>query len=87
MAEEFSPAEDGAKPKEAVPPIIVNAQYTKDLSFEAPGAPNVFGKLQIFSVIFHRLKYFLRCFQTNFQLLLKFYSHLSCRLLELKLVL
>ena len=27
-------------------PIVINAQYIKDLSFEAPGAPNVFGKLQ-----------------------------------------
>ncbi len=46
MAEEFSPAEDGAKPKEAVPPIIVNAQYTKDLSFEAPTAPRIFAAMQ-----------------------------------------
>ncbi len=27
-------------------PIIINAQYIKDLSFEAPGAPMIFGKLQ-----------------------------------------
>ena len=27
-------------------PIIINAQYIKDLSFEAPGAPTIFGKLQ-----------------------------------------
>ena len=27
-------------------PIIINAQYTKDLSFEAPGAPMVFAKMQ-----------------------------------------
>ena len=46
MAEEFSPAEDGAKPKEAVPPIICNAQYTKDLSFEAPTAPRIFAAMQ-----------------------------------------
>ena len=46
MAEEFSPAEDGTKPKDAVPPIIVNAQYTKDLSFEAPTAPRIFATMQ-----------------------------------------
>ncbi|NQV85358.1 MAG: protein-export chaperone SecB [Rhodospirillales bacterium] len=27
-------------------PIIINAQYTKDLSFEAPGAPGIFSKMQ-----------------------------------------
>ena len=28
------------------PPVVVNAQYVKDLSFEAPSAPQVFGQLQ-----------------------------------------
>ena len=46
MAEEFSPAEDGAKPEQTTPPIIVNAQYTKDLSFEAPTAPRIFAAMQ-----------------------------------------
>ncbi len=46
MAEELSPAEDSAQPKEAVPPISVNAQYTKDLSFEAPTAPRIFAAMQ-----------------------------------------
>ncbi|MBT3305143.1 MAG: protein-export chaperone SecB [Alphaproteobacteria bacterium] len=27
-------------------PIVINAQYIKDLSFEAPGAPGVFAKMQ-----------------------------------------
>ncbi len=27
-------------------PIIINAQYIKDLSFEAPGAPMIFSKMQ-----------------------------------------
>ncbi|MFQ5763303.1 MAG: protein-export chaperone SecB [Rhodospirillales bacterium] len=27
-------------------PITINAQYTKDLSFEAPAAPGIFGALQ-----------------------------------------
>jgi preprotein translocase subunit SecB len=30
----------------AQPQLVVNAQYVKDLSFEAPGAPQVFGQLQ-----------------------------------------
>ena len=46
MAEELSPNEDSAPPEEAVPPIIVNAQYTKDLSFEAPTAPGIFAAMQ-----------------------------------------
>ena len=48
-------AEDNGKqpapdpvPEEAVneQPIEINAQYTKDLSFEAPGAPGIFGLMQ-----------------------------------------
>ena len=46
MADEFSPTEDGTQPKEVVPPVIVNAQYTKDLSFEAPTAPRIFAAMQ-----------------------------------------
>ncbi|MBT4932041.1 MAG: protein-export chaperone SecB [Rhodospirillaceae bacterium] len=30
----------------AAPPIQINAQYIKDLSFEAPSTPGIFGKLQ-----------------------------------------
>jgi preprotein translocase subunit SecB len=30
----------------ALPPIQINAQYIKDLSFEAPGTPGIFSKLQ-----------------------------------------
>ena len=29
-----------------LPPIVINAQYIKDLSFEAPAAPNIFQVLQ-----------------------------------------
>jgi preprotein translocase subunit SecB len=32
--------------KESEQPIIINAQYIKDLSFEAPGAPTIYRKLQ-----------------------------------------
>lgn len=28
------------------PPVIVNGQYVKDLSFEVPGAPAIFGEMQ-----------------------------------------
>lgn len=31
---------------ETPPPVIVNAQYIKDLSFEAPGAPHIFKDMQ-----------------------------------------
>ncbi len=45
MADEnATPAADTAAPQAA--PIVVNAQYTKDLSFEVPGAPAVFAQMQ-----------------------------------------
>ena len=44
MSDEFSPTEDGTQPKEVVPPVIVNAQYTKDL-FGANGA-RIFAAMQ-----------------------------------------
>ena len=47
MAEDTSiPAAGGDTAAEAAPPIIVNAQYTKDLSFEAPTAPAIYGAMQ-----------------------------------------
>lgn len=30
----------------ALPPLVVNGQYVKDLSFEVPGAPAIFGEMQ-----------------------------------------
>lgn len=38
----------GAQPgsAEAQPPLIINAQYVKDLSFEVPGAPTIFAQMQ-----------------------------------------
>jgi preprotein translocase subunit SecB len=36
-------AEEGAAP---TPPIQINAQYIKDLSFEAPATPGIFSKMQ-----------------------------------------
>jgi preprotein translocase subunit SecB len=32
--------------EEARPPLVINAQYVKDLSFEVPGAPGIFGQMQ-----------------------------------------
>jgi len=40
VPEETANADDG------VQPIAVNAQYTKDLSFEAPGAPDIYALMQ-----------------------------------------
>ena len=36
-----TPTDTGA----GVPPLIVNGQYIKDLSFEVPGAPGIFGEM------------------------------------------
>lgn len=33
-------------PEAGQPPIVINAQYTKDLSFEAPTAPGIFSMMQ-----------------------------------------
>ena len=48
-----APAGDEATPEQLAAaeasleqPIIINAQYTKDLSFEAPSAPGIFAELQ-----------------------------------------
>lgn len=30
----------------ANPPMVINGQYVKDLSFEVPGAPGIFGEMQ-----------------------------------------
>jgi preprotein translocase subunit SecB len=40
------PEEEAIKDTASLPPIIINAQYIKDLSFEAPAAPGVFKVLQ-----------------------------------------
>jgi preprotein translocase subunit SecB len=33
-------------PDAGVPPLVVNGQYVKDLSFEVPGAPAIYAELQ-----------------------------------------
>lgn len=37
---------DDTTQAEALPPLTVNGQYIKDLSFEVPGAPGIFGEMQ-----------------------------------------
>ena len=43
MADTPEPA--AAAPEQQQPPLIVNGQYIKDLSFEVPGAPAIFSQL------------------------------------------
>ena len=43
MSEATTPLQPGAQPQ--VPPLVVNIQYVKDLSFEVPGAPQIFSQL------------------------------------------
>ncbi|MDA0240352.1 MAG: protein-export chaperone SecB, partial [Proteobacteria bacterium] len=40
------PADDGQADGMEMPPLTINAQYVKDLSFEAPNTPGVFEHLQ-----------------------------------------
>ena len=40
------PGEAGAVPQAAPPQLVMNIQYTKDLSFEVPGAPEIFSTLR-----------------------------------------
>lgn len=40
---ETTPAPQGAQP---LPPLVVNIQYVKDLSFEVPGAPQIYTTLR-----------------------------------------
>lgn len=46
MSGEFEGPVDGQGSAEQRAPIVINAQYAKDLSFEAPSAPGVFAQLQ-----------------------------------------
>ena len=46
-----------------------------------------FEKYKYFTWFFHRLKYLMCCFEASVQLVPKSYSHLSCGLLELQLIL
>ena len=36
----------GEAAEEVRPALVINAQYVKDLSFEVPGAPGIFGQMQ-----------------------------------------
>jgi len=44
MSESIPSPQPGAQPQQ--PPLVVNIQYVKDLSFEVPGAPQVFTQLK-----------------------------------------
>ena len=35
-----------AQPGQAMPPLVVNVQYIKDLSFEVPNAPEIYATLR-----------------------------------------
>ena len=63
----------------------------KTLKITFWSGPNSFGKwnlkIQIFDVIFSSSKYLMCCFEASVQLIPKSYSHPSCSLLELQLIL
>ena len=44
MSETTTPPQPATPPQ--TPPLVVNIQYVKDLSFEVPGAPQVFSQLR-----------------------------------------
>jgi preprotein translocase subunit SecB len=44
MSETTTPPQPGGPP--ATPPLVVNIQYVKDLSFEVPGAPQIYSQLR-----------------------------------------
>ena len=44
MSETTAAPAPGAAPRQ--PPLVVNIQYVKDLSFEVPGAPHIYGQLR-----------------------------------------
>jgi preprotein translocase subunit SecB len=43
---ESTPAPAANDEQTAVPPLVVNIQYVKDLSFEVPGAPGIYSTLR-----------------------------------------
>src|SRR5690348_8587782 len=43
MSETTTPPQQGQQPQ---PPLVVNIQYVKDLSFEVPGAPQIYTQLR-----------------------------------------
>jgi preprotein translocase subunit SecB len=44
MSETATPPQAAGQPQ--TPPLVVNIQYVKDLSFEVPGAPQIFSQLK-----------------------------------------
>jgi preprotein translocase subunit SecB len=45
MSETTTPPQPGGQPQ-TPPPLVVNIQYVKDLSFEVPGAPQIYSQLR-----------------------------------------
>ena len=45
-AERFTPEPDNGNEHAEAPPLLINGQYVKDLSFEAPNAPEIFTLMQ-----------------------------------------
>ena len=43
MSETTTPPQQG---QQQTPPLVVNIQYVKDLSFEVPGAPQIYSQLR-----------------------------------------
>lgn len=43
---ETQPAAPQGQPGEQMPPLVVNIQFVKDLSFEVPGAPDIYSTLR-----------------------------------------
>ena len=46
MAEQITPPTPGADDQPKSAPLTINGQYVKDLSFEVPNAPAIFGQMQ-----------------------------------------
>ena len=44
--ERFTPEPDSESENTKAPPLMINGQYVKDLSFEAPNAPEIFNLMQ-----------------------------------------
>lgn len=42
----MSDTQVGDEGQQQVPPVIINGQYIKDLSFESPNVPDIFGEMQ-----------------------------------------
>ncbi len=44
--QDTQPMSDDTNSQSTLPPLVVNGQYVKDLSFEVPGSPAIYGEMQ-----------------------------------------